>query len=624
MPDYEPYPLLDYREGVDQARKPWISPASTWEQLSNCHIARGRLEKRRGYSYLGQLGTKVTAEAIGASGATHYAGTLASFPLLPKEASPSTYKVAFTDGTLTLTDNGLGVLTGSGTGTISYATGAYVLDFSGATTAAVTAAYEYLRNSVASAQNGVLSITNFVQQSGLQTFLATDRRRAFKWNTTEKRFYDLEAADRWTQALLESFPWSTAYRDSLVIVNGVDTCFYYDAGTGTIKEVSTDWVGSKNTTDGGYARRIDSALMVFIYRGRAVFLRTKESGTTHHRRVRWTKVDPNFGDYASFRANDWADAPTNDRIVSAGFVRNDLIVWMEKSTWRLAPQDDPRLPFYWIKLAEGDGSLATRSTVESVDYCATVGPNAIVATDGQSVRTVSDKVPDAVRSWNQGKLNLSYGIRFDELRQQWFTYVARDEDVPKHVLAFQSDDEAFATYDLPFLSLGLWKQADSITWDGLDVFGDLDDVSISLDATETQSGFPVLMGGGIDQKLYYASYGHSDAGALYFLRARSQRLNPYSGAGVAARLGFIDIVAQRSDQAILVVRCYADFSDVPYLVKSINLESQSGEQLRKRVLVNRVAQFHQVEIIDLSGAAVALDGLILWMKPEARARGLKS
>lgn len=626
---YQSFPLLDYRQGVDQQRKAWIAPAETWDTLLNCHLAHGRLRKRRGYQYLSQLGTKET-HAVGALGATNYVGTLTNFPLLPKEASPSTYEVVFTDGTQVVSDDGAGALVGDGSGTIDYATGDFDVTFNVATTGAVTCDYEYLRQTVGAAPNGVLMVDSYVQQSGTETLFAIDRRRIFQYDTSEQRFYDLEAADRWSNATLETFPWAGAYRDALVLVNGVDTCFYYDAGSGTMKEVSTDWVGSKNPGDGGYTRRIETALIVMIYRGRAIFLRTKESGTNYYQRARWTKIDPNFGSYASFRANDWADAPTNDRIVSAAFVRNDLIVFMKGSkgasgsTWKLVPTDDPRQPFYWVQISPTDGSAATKASVEGVDLAATLGPNAIVASDGQTARKVDQQLPTAVTGWNTAALGMSYGIRFEELRQLWFTYAGLNQDYPQNVLAFQWDDECFATYELPFHSLGFWKQQASITWDDLDDFGaTLDDVAVSFDAATLQGGYPVLLAGGRDQKVYLASYGYQDDGDYYFMRAKTQRLNPFQDKGQSVRLGYVDIVAQRNALATLVVRFYRDFEETPYKTEGVSLAGSSlSDQVRVRILVNRTAQFHQIEITEFASNAVVVDAVIPWFRPEAPSRAV--
>lgn len=78
--------------------------------------------------------TTITAEAVGALGSTHYAKTLAHAQL---------FGLVVTDGTQTLTDDKNGNLTGDGTGTVNYATGAIDVTFNATTTGPVVASYLY-------------------------------------------------------------------------------------------------------------------------------------------------------------------------------------------------------------------------------------------------------------------------------------------------------------------------------------------------------------------------------------------------------------------------------------------------------------------------------------------------
>lgn len=86
--------------------------------------------------------TTVTAEAIGAMGTTHFAGTLA---FKAAGTTRTSFAVTFTDTSETFTDNYDGTLTGSagGSGTINYTTGAYDITFHAAAVGAVTATYQW-------------------------------------------------------------------------------------------------------------------------------------------------------------------------------------------------------------------------------------------------------------------------------------------------------------------------------------------------------------------------------------------------------------------------------------------------------------------------------------------------
>lgn len=80
----------------------------------------------------GQNKITVTHEYVGATGGTNYTGTL---------FATQSFGLLFTDGTKNITDNFQGTLSGDGTGTINYATGAFNVTFSSATGAAVYVSY---------------------------------------------------------------------------------------------------------------------------------------------------------------------------------------------------------------------------------------------------------------------------------------------------------------------------------------------------------------------------------------------------------------------------------------------------------------------------------------------------
>lgn len=74
----------------------------------------------------------VIGESVGVLGSTTYTGTL---------ANDQVFGLLFSDGTLNVRDDKNGNLIGDGTGTINYATGAYSVTFSAATTGAVVVDY---------------------------------------------------------------------------------------------------------------------------------------------------------------------------------------------------------------------------------------------------------------------------------------------------------------------------------------------------------------------------------------------------------------------------------------------------------------------------------------------------
>ncbi len=52
---YKAFPILNMREGKRLDLNPWLLPQDAFENLRNCHLRDGVLEKRRGYSLFGQI-----------------------------------------------------------------------------------------------------------------------------------------------------------------------------------------------------------------------------------------------------------------------------------------------------------------------------------------------------------------------------------------------------------------------------------------------------------------------------------------------------------------------------------------------------------------------------------------
>lgn len=98
--------------------------------------------------------TTVSAEAIGASGATNYTGTLA---FKSGGSTRTCFGVTFTDGTQTITIDFTGNATSAsdGTGTVNFMTGAYDVTFTATTTGAVTSTYQWEDSNA----NGVTDFT---------------------------------------------------------------------------------------------------------------------------------------------------------------------------------------------------------------------------------------------------------------------------------------------------------------------------------------------------------------------------------------------------------------------------------------------------------------------------------
>lgn len=96
---FEPYPLLNFEQGLFEAKEPWISPETSFRELRNFRLKNGRLVKREGYTDFGCLGISVSGEVVGDGGGSDIE-QLDHVPFVWSawlDDEDDTYSVTFTD-----------------------------------------------------------------------------------------------------------------------------------------------------------------------------------------------------------------------------------------------------------------------------------------------------------------------------------------------------------------------------------------------------------------------------------------------------------------------------------------------------------------------------------------------
>ena len=148
----------------------------------------------------------------------------------------------------------------------------------------------------------------------------------------------------------KNFFWFESWNNVGYITNGIDQIQKYTGSGLSRLYIDLD-------VEGGPDNDVDNCLMIFSYKSRIVLLRTIERGDNHYQRARWCQVN-NPG---IWKEADYVDAPTEDWIMAADFIGEDLIVWFERSVWKLTYTGDADLPFRWEKIVATEGCYATYS-----------------------------------------------------------------------------------------------------------------------------------------------------------------------------------------------------------------------------------------------------------------------
>lgn len=244
------------------------------------------------------------------------------------------------------------------------------------------------------------------------------------------------------------------------------------------------------------------ALMLIPYKGTIIALNTIEGSaynTTNNysQRARWfgpllgtpyytTPVAANYQGGANPNAwrsdiagnGGFIDATTNEQIVSAGFVKDTLIVYFERSTWQLRFTGNSSLPFVWEKINTELGAESTFSVVPFDKTTIAIGNVGIHACDSINVERIDQRIPDevfSIENQNNGPQRV-YGIRdyYNQLVYWSVPYRGINTEVevdpgqvvtfPNKLLVYNYVDGSYSFFNDSFTCFGYFQPSDDVTW----------------------------------------------------------------------------------------------------------------------------------------------------------------
>lgn len=273
--------------------------------------------------------------------------------------------------------------------------------------------------------------------------------------------------------------------NSQVAITGQDGIRYY-----ALTASGNTWVNYNppiNTTTA-----LMGALLIFAYRGYLVFLNTTEGNEATSQnfpnRARWTQVGtpyysqpvpitPNIQTVDVKAARDDLfgrgganDAPTSEAIIGAAFIRDILIVYFERSTWRLRFVNNAQNPFVWERINIELGADSCFSTVPFDKGLMAIGNRGIVMSDANDTVRIDDKIPDDVFNIRQANNGLErvYGIRTFRKRLVFWTIPSTSNAMgtfPDLVLVYNYDTKNWSYFDDTFTCFGyFYPTGTAQTW----------------------------------------------------------------------------------------------------------------------------------------------------------------
>ncbi len=428
-------------------------------------------------------------------------------------------------GPIVFTDQGNGTLTSvtpGNSGIINYITGNITLTTTaGAGVSTVTFSYYPFLP--------VMGIrTRELQNSLNDQTIFFDQVYAYVFNSGANRFEEFIPGTTWNAAGEDidgtSFFWSTNYWVSQTTIPGTTTPLFTTSNAKLFWETNntgkfgtnqdppriTDgitWVDFYSdidpTTFSPWAQiglndtpvpiYLTNFLSMLPFRGRMVVFNTWEGTTAGNaqnfsNRIRWSTIGNPFIPYdngppakGSWRDDirgqgGFLDIPTSEDIVSVGFVRDNLVIYCERSTWQLRYTGRSISPFQIERVNSELGGSGPFSAIQFDTSLIGIGDKGIVECDSYKSERIDIKILDFVfeiQSANSGPVRVQ-GIRdFINRLAYWTVPLSSEYDpmvpdadriFPNIRLIYNYENDSWATFNDTFTALGNFQPQSSRTW----------------------------------------------------------------------------------------------------------------------------------------------------------------
>lgn len=489
---YTPLYIRKPEVGLVQSRQEFILPDDAYPVLENAFVWRERIKRRQGLQLLGRLSRVFTNESIGTSGASPWSFNIYSIltpPITPEaNAQIDVGSVTINVGSTVLIDQGNGTLATvppSGvTGTINYLNGDVVITGAMAGIASTESFTYFPSLPVMGLRSRELNSIN------VQQLVAFDTTYAYIYLAGWQEFIP---GTTWTGTDYNFF-WSTNYW----VGDGNQKIFWVTNFSGILGDPirytnGTQWIDFAPQIDAA-GNRLQQCLAMLPFRSRMVAFNTLEGMTlggsiAFTNRIRWAAIGNPFSDVSAIVSvvnpdawrddrtgvaagkGGYLDIPTSESIVSVGFVRDNLVIYCERSTWQLRYTGRTIAPFQIEKVNSELGSESTFSAVQFDTSLVGIGDKGVVECDSFKSQRIDIKIPDLVfefKNQNEGTLRV-HGIRDFQQRLAYWTYVFNPGDAsygkfPNRRLVYNYENDSWAIFTDSLTTLGTFQKQVARSW----------------------------------------------------------------------------------------------------------------------------------------------------------------
>lgn len=484
---FDRFLIAPLQTGWDTSLKPWLIPDDAFALLRNAYVFRGRVRKRFGSILMGsgtaaqeQLNSRLRINLGTTNGAT------GNFSI----TAPGTkWKIGqqFSVGTQVFTVwqvNGA-TLASAGTGTATYNTANGALFITGAALATIVYFYP---------AEPVMGLTIF--EKGPLTNEPTygfDTQFAYVFTAGAWQRSGSGTTPIWHGTNLDFF-WATTFRASTS--PGVSFLFVtndYVLNENGVVDATDDPIWYLNSSSGawtlltpkfltaGAGNFVRTARIIVPFKSRLILLNTIETDAANANnihypfRCRFSMVDNPLDTNAFLEITQAGalgggkiDAPTDEAIVTAQFIKDRLIVYFERSTWELAYTNNDIIPFQWNQLNTELGSISTFSEVPFDTEVLAIASTGVHSCNGSNVQRIDNKIPDTIfqiKSKNDGTERVA-GVRDFFAEMVYWAYPSSNYNLtyPNRILVYNYQNQSWAENDDCITAFGYYEQQVDTTW----------------------------------------------------------------------------------------------------------------------------------------------------------------
>jgi hypothetical protein len=511
MPGYQPLYIRNNTTGLVQSREEFLLPEDAYPYLQNAFVWRERIKRKQGNQYLGQLQRYLSGVSLGTiAGSGTFSVILSDYLIAADSITPaevnaqivpgtSILPLAIIIGSQILSDTlGTGILTISGAGNITAAT----LSYSSTILTLTVSAPISLASSFTGAYFPGLPVmglrTEETINSAFDETIAFDTVYSYVYNSITELYEEFEPGTTWTGSNTQFF-WSTNYfvgvGDYKIfwVTNNKDPIRFTNGQPGT------GWFDFLPIINAA-GDILTNALALLPFRGRLVAFNTTESGVDggiRTNRIRWSAIGtpftmqygntgPGFNNVI-FLSNPKAwlddvrgqggflDIPTSEDITAVGFVRDNVVIYCERSTWQLRYTGRSIAPFQIERVNSELGAQSLFSAVQFDTSLVGIGDKGVVECDSYKSERIDIKIPDFVFTFSNADASPTnivtarvHGIRDFVSRLAYWTYLDNSSDndntFPDKRLVYNYDNDSWAIFDDTFTCFGTFQLTADRTW----------------------------------------------------------------------------------------------------------------------------------------------------------------